>query len=865
MQKASVPATTSLPASPPHGRFAAVRPFLALAAVAAVLALAWFATSRMVGEVSYADLTAALHATPPSAIAAALALTGLSFAALSVYDVGALAFVGRKVPAAVVALTSFCAYAVGNTAGFGPLTAGAIRYRLYTRRGVEPDEVAQIVAFVTVAFGLGLAGVAGLGLVAVAGEIAALPIPVNLARALGALILIGLGALCLAAGKGREILLFHRRVRLPSRLILLRQFLATLIDVSASAAVLWVLLPGGMIGLPAFVAIYAVAIGLGVLSHVPAGLGVFETVMIAALGPHLGPDAILGALVLYRVIYHLAPLALAAFAVTVLELRRAAAIPALSAAAQASVRLAPPVLGGFTLLLGAILIFSGVTPIDDRSLDLLSGHLSLPLVEGAHFFGSILGVVLVLVARGLVYRLDGAWWTAMILVPLSMLLSLVKAMDVGEAVLLGVLLLGLIATRNAFSRHTKLLHQTLTPHWLLAVFTLLMTAAALLLFVYKDVDYSNDLWWQFEFSEHAPRSLRALMGIVLTAGFGAMWMLLRPDAGRSLPPTPEDLARAREIAAAQPRTEAQLVTMGDKCVLFSEDRRAFVMYGRHGRSWVALSDPVGPRELWPELIWRFVETARAAGGRAAFYQVSAESLSLYADAGLRAFKLGEEARLRLADFDLKGSKRANFRTALNRSEREGVSFAILPPEEVGAHLTELAAVSAAWMTHHNVREKRFSLGAFDPSYLRLQPVAVLLQEGRIIAFASLMRTELQEEASVDLMRFLPEAPSGVMDVLLLHLILYLKSEGYAWFALGMAPLSGLSTSEAAPMWDRVGRVVFEHGEWFYNFSGLRAFKAKFSPEWRPRYLAVGGGINPMLALADVTVLIGGGLKGVIGK
>ena len=74
-----------------------------------------------------------------------------------------------------------------------------------------------------------------------------------------------------------------------------------------------------------------------------------------------------------------------------------------------------------------------------------------------------------------------------------------------------------------------------------------------------------------------------------------------------------------------------------------------------------------------------------------------------------------------------------------------------------------------------------------------------------------------------------------------------------------------SSSAAAPIWHRVGRTVFEHGERFYNFSGLRAFKAKFLPEWQPRYLAVAGGINPMLALADITVLISGGLKGVIGK
>ena len=169
------------------------------------------------------------------------------------------------------------------------------------------------------------------------------------------------------------------------------------------------------------------------------------------------------------------------------------------------------------------------------------------------------------------------------------------------------------------------------------------------------------------------------------------------------------------------------------------------------------------------------------------------------------------------------------------------------------------------MAYHKVREKRFSLGAFDPDYLRGQPVALLRRNGRIVAFANLLLTELRDEVSIDLMRFVPDAPNGVMEVLLTRLMLHYKDAGHATFNLGMAPLSGLSASEAAPVWHRVGRAVFEHGERYYNFAGLRAFKSKFRPDWRPRYLAVSGGLNPMLALTDITVLIGGGLKGVIGK
>lgn len=837
-----------------------------MAALAVLMpALAWFAMSRLAAEVSYADLQAALAAVPGLAVAVALGFTALSYGALVCYDLAGLRFVGRRLPLPVVALTSFCAYAVGNTVGFGPLSAGAVRYRLYAAQGLEPDQIAGVIAFVTAAFGLGLAGVAGLGMIFAAGDFSNLALSPGSLRAIGVVLVVALLALGVAAGRGRSLRLFQRDWRLPSRGLMLRQFIATAVDVSASAAVLWVLLPADSISLPALIALYAVAIGLGVLSHVPAGLGVFETVMVGALGGPLGVERVLGALVIYRVLYHVVPLVLAVLLVSLLELRRVVASPVGRLALRTARRLAPPVTAGLTLVIGAVLIFSGVTPVGKATLGLLDAWLPLPLVEGAHFVGSVLGVVLILLARGLVFRLDGAWWLAMVLVPLSMLLSLAKGVALGETALLGVLLLVLIATRRLYSRPASLLHLSFTGRWFVAVTTLLVAALALLFFVYKGVDYTHALWWQFEFSGEAPRSLRALFGICLTACIAAGWFLLQPGAAALDAPAADDVERARRIAAAQPRVDAGLVAMGDKQLLFSADGRAFLMYGRQGRSWVALADPVGPRECWPELVWRFVEQAGQAGGRAVFYQVAADTLALYADAGLMAYKLGEEARVPLADFSLQGAKRAGLRQAINRAEREGLVFEVLPAAAVAACLPELSAVSDAWLAHHEVREKRFSLGAFEPAYVCANPVAVMRRQGRILAFASLLLTDLKDEASIDLMRFLPDAPNGVMEALLLRLMLHFQAGGYAYFNLGMAPLSGLSASEAAPVWHRVGRAVFEHGERYYNFSGLRAFKAKFLPEWQPRYLAVGGGINPMLALTDITILISGGLKGVIGK
>ena len=97
------------------------------------------------------------------------------------------------------------------------------------------------------------------------------------------------------------------------------------------------------------------------------------------------------------------------------------------------------------------------------------------------------------------------------------------------------------------------------------------------------------------------------------------------------------------------------------------------------------------------------------------------------------------------------------------------------------------------------------------------------------------------------------------------MMLWGKQQGYKWFNLGMAPLSGLENRNLAPLWNRLGAFVFRYGENFYNFKGLRKYKQKFSPVWQPKYLASPGGIALPQVFAGLTVLISKGIKGVVSK
>jgi len=104
-----------------------------------------------------------------------------------------------------------------------------------------------------------------------------------------------------------------------------------------------------------------------------------------------------------------------------------------------------------------------------------------------------------------------------------------------------------------------------------------------------------------------------------------------------------------------------------------------------------------------------------------------------------------------------------------------------------------------------------------------------------------------------------------MDFLFAHLMMWGAAEGYRWFNLGMAPMSGFEARALAPAWTRIGAMLYRHGEHFYNFRGLRRYKEKFQPQWEPRYLAAPGGFALPGVLTNVAALISGGLAGVIAK
>jgi len=467
------------------------------------------------------------------------------------------------------------------------------------------------------------------------------------------------------------------------------------------------------------------------------------------------------------------------------------------------------------------------------------------------------------IARGLQRRLDAAYQLAVIVLSAGIVLQIFKGGDFEEAVILAIMLFALVASRRHFYRKASLVNESFGPGWIFAILLVLISSAWLGFFSYKYVAYSNDLWWRFQFRADAPRFLRAGVGVLAAMLIVAVRHLLLPAIPEPDPPTIEELEFASAIVKSDTHSTSNLALLGDKPFLFSESKRALIMYGVEGRSWIAMGDPVGPDEEKSELIWKFRELCDLHAGWPVFYEIERKHLHHYLDLGLTLQKIGEEARVPLEDFSLEGGTRKWMRKMQRRLEAEGCCFEIV--QDPTPILPELREISDAWLTEKKTREKGFSLGFFAEKYIKQFPVAVVRRGDRIVSFANLWMMGHNDEISVDLMRHRSDAPNGVMDYMFLQLILWGQQQGYGTFNLGMAPLSGLENRSLGTVWNRVGALAYQFGENFYNFQGLRQYKEKFDPLWEPMYLASPGGLALPRILTNLATLISGGLRGVVAK
>jgi len=818
---------------------------------------------------SWDEVRAGLSAIAGPALLAAAGLSVVSFGVLSGYDRLALQYARRPLERARSALASFLGYAFSHALGFPAFTGAPVRYRLYSWWGLSTEEVARVVVFGTVTFWVGLLAIGGVIFLAVPPPLPeGLPLPFETLRPLGMVFLAALAVYLVWIRTARtSVRVVGLEFPVPRPGQVAGQFALGAADWVVAALVLFVLLPQGHeLAFLHFLGLFLAAQIVGQLSHVPGGLGVVEAMLVLLLPPAMVDAPLLASLLVWRGVYYLAPLLLAVLLLGYWELRvrRATLQRTMGAVRRGALTASPVLLAGGTFVAGALLLFYGAVPPAPEHLAWVDRFVPPVAFELSHFLASLAGAGLLVLSWGLLQRLDAAYHLTLGLLGVGLVLSLVRGLELLPAATLALLLVALIPARREFFRQSSLTAEPFASGWLALIAGVLIATGWLVAFLHGHEELAGQRWWAFTLVGEGPRSLRALTGAAAVLLLFGASRLLRPVVPPELVRPPGELPEEVVAAAhSSDRASALLALTGDKNLLLSQSGRSFVMYGVEGRSWVSLGDPVGDPDEAGELVWRFRKMAFHYAGWPVFYQVRPDRLPLYLDAGLSLLKLGEEARVPLAGLSLEGGRWKDFRQALNRADREGISFEYVSSEEVPGLMSELREVSDAWLRSRNTREKGFSVGAFDPAYLSRTPMGVARQGERIIGFVNVLAPDNREEISADLMRYRPDAMKGVMELLFARLLLHGREQGYRYFSMGMAPLSGLDTRPLSPLWARLGAAVFRHGEHFYNFQGLRTYKEKFDPEWEPRYLACPGGLALPRILTNVGALISGGIGGMV--
>ncbi len=785
-----------------------------------------------------------------------------SYIALTFYDVLGIRHVQKKLSYARTALTSFIAYSFSHNIGMAAITGGGIRYRLYSAWGLTAGETANVLVICGMTFWVGFLTMGAVFFFLQPPELPpSIHIPFNSVFSAGVFCLIVITLYLLSSVFFKKTFRISRwSFPTPSVATALSQMGVGSLDWICSGTALYLLLPPNSLSFPSFMAIYLLAQITGFASQVPGGLGILETVVVLLLSPILPASDVLGALLAFRLVYYLVPFVLGLIAFSIYEIIRnkEGFKRALQILNRWAPDFAPHVFSVLLFLCGAILLYSNASPESTRRMTWLNEFVSLPFLEASHFTVGLVGAALLVLARGLQQRLEAAYMLSLILLGVGVLTCLFKGFDYQDGLALLILFSALLPCKTYFPRKSSIFQQKYPPLWVTAVLFVWLGSIWVGVFNYRYEDYSNDLWTTFDLTEDAARFLRSTFGATLTLFLFSIISLFSPTQPETEFPDEKELTKALEPMKNSRRTYPFLALQGDKALLFNKKEDAFLMYALEGKCWIALGDPVGPQKERENLALKFKDLCRKKKAWTLFYLVDQEHFQFYLDMGLTVLKIGEEARVALKNFGTDALPSADLKNTYHRfKDNQDYVFEVLEPGQAADRMEELKKVSEDWLSKNKTREKGFSVGFFKPEYLNRFHLAVVRQEGKIIAFANLLLGNAKEEMAVDLLRSSAGELTYIEDYLLLECMRWGKEKGYKHFNLGTASILDVEESPLAPLKSKVAEVLspYSGAQKLYD---ARKDKDRFNPEWEPKYLAASANLPLPVAFSNIQSLIARG-------
>jgi phosphatidylglycerol lysyltransferase len=527
------------------------------------------------------------------------------------------------------------------------------------------------------------------------------------------------------------------------------------------------------------------------------------------------------------------------------------------------------VVAWFVAAVGLIDILEALMPREPSVIEWMEQFLPIDISESSRLGMYLTGFFLLAIARGIWRRKRVAWWLAVILLSLATLLQFARGPAWHHVVLsLGILVLLIWRRRDYVAASDQP-----SMRWALIIglpflFAVMVYGVVGLLRLRAEVVGKNNfraavqttlelIFLQSTDSQIAitPRASNFFIQVStggMLSGFIVVLLSLRPAFQRAFQPAFDRSAIRRIIDRYGCDPQDEFALLDDKSYWLSDDQQSFVAYSLWRNFAVCLVGPVGPPGHWSAATREFLRFCTVQDWKPVFYPARAELRSIFNQCGLKSFKVGEDARLSVADFNLKGSKFQNLRTARNKSRREGKRLCWYQPGVGPFHYgleAQLKVLSDEWLKRKRGREMTFDLGSFDLPRIRKEGVAAIFNaEGKLEAFATWLPYYQGKGRCLDLMRSYPET-KGVMDFLIVESIDRFKDLGVEEVSLGNAPLANADESQQLyGREEKAVRFLFERFNRYYGYKSLFEFKKKYQPVWQGRYLGLQPNVNLLLAM-----------------
>lgn len=291
-----------------------------------IFVVAVYFIHRFSKQYSWDQIVSSLHGIPIQKIVLSVLATMASYAVLSLYDLLALRYVGQTLSWGKSFFTSLIAFALSNNIGLANLAGNSVRFRVYSHFGFRPVDILALVVFISFSFWTGFLGLAGAVFLFSPPDI---PNGVQLTsfwiRVLGFfLFLIPIVYYLACQFRWSPKFLKRMKYELPSGRVALEQIAVSAGEWSLAALALYVLLPPSAGGdFVDFLSVFGMAQFLGLVSHVPGGIGVLEATVLFFVSGDDGPSAdAIGALLAFRIIYYFMPMILSLVALAIYEIIR---------------------------------------------------------------------------------------------------------------------------------------------------------------------------------------------------------------------------------------------------------------------------------------------------------------------------------------------------------------------------------------------------------------------------------------------------------------------------------------------------------------------------------------------------------------